>query len=781
MKSKLSILFLLLGLAAFGQNYSKCKIFTDSKGLKALSDLGIPVDHGVVKKDSYFISDFSEAEIRQMKEQGFKIEILVEDVVSWYKERSANQAMTRNSECSQASSGFDPQVPAHFELGSMGGYFTYQEFLDELDEMQQLYPDLITVKAPIANFQTHEGRPIYWVRISDFANTDETEPEVLYTALHHAREPASLSTTLFYMWYLLENYAGSPEIQHLVNDTEIYFVPMINPDGYIENQVNEPNGGGMWRKNKRNNGNGTTGVDLNRNYSYEWGTTGIDFDSNSDIYPGPNSFSEPETQAIKWLCENRDFVFAFNAHTYGNLMLFPIGSATNEFAEDHDYLQALGSHMVQYSGFIAQKSSALYPASGDSDDYMYLEDLAIKPEIFAYTPEIGSDADGFWPAQSDIISICQGMVFSNLALSHAAHNYWVIDETDPTSVVAMSGDFHYTLNRLGIVNDPVSVSIEPLTGILSVGTADPVSAAQNVLVNDSISFVLQPSIQVGDPVVFVLVSDFGAYSQRDTIYKVFGNPTVQFVDEADNTNNWTGGFALTSEAFYTPGTSFADSPNGEYQNFNTESYELNETVDLTHAMQAKVEFYARWAIEDNYDYARLEVSTDDGNTWIGQCGQYTNAGVGGNGGVQPAGEPVYDGFQLDWVLEEISLSSYLGQPVKLRFVMKSDMGVREDGFYFDDFKVLYDVDNAGLQSQELPALKLFPNPAASSLTLSNPKGFHQSLVKIVDLQGKTLRSLQLNSSLKSQEIEINGLPNGVYFLEMEQAGEVSRTKFSVIR
>ncbi|MCE3295825.1 MAG: Carboxypeptidase [Crocinitomicaceae bacterium] len=780
MKSKLSILFLLLGLTAFGQQYSKCKVFTDQKGLKTLTDLGIPVDHGTVKQGMYIISDFSETEIRKMKERGFQVEILVEDVVSFYKERSAKKTMTRDASCNQASSGFDPQLPQHFELGSMGGYFTYQEFLGELDEMQQLYPDLITIKAPIDNFMTHEGRPIYWVKISDFANTDETEPEVLYTAIHHAREPASLSSTLFYMWYLLENYAGSPEIQHLVNDTEMYFVPVINPDGYIENQTNEPDGGGMWRKNKRNNGDGTEGVDLNRNYSYDWGTTGIDFDPASDVYPGTEPFSEPETQAMKWFCENRDFVFAFNAHTYGNLMLFPIGSQTDVFAEDHDYLQALGSHMVQYSGFIAQKSSALYPASGDSDDYMYLSDLDIKPEIFAYTPEIGPDSDGFWPAQADIIPICQGMVFTNLALSHAAHNYWVVKETDPTAVTAMNGYFHYNLNRLGIVDAPVSVSIQPLTGILSVGTAGPVSGAQNVLTEDSISFVLQPAIQVGDEISFVLISDFGTYTQRDTVYKVFGNPTVQFLDQANNAVNWTGGWSTTGEAYYSPSTSFTDSPNDEYQNFNTEVYTFDETIDLTHATQAKIEFFARWEIEDNFDYARLEVSTNGGQNWIGQCGKYSNTGVGGNGGVQPEGEPVYDGFQTDWVLEEISLGAYLGEVIRVRFILESDMGLREDGFYFDDFKVLYDVDNVGLTETALPVLKLFPNPVSSALTLSNPEGFQHTQLRIVDLQGKKLRSIDVNSSLKSQEVETAGLPNGVYFLEMEQNGELSRFKFTVI-
>ena len=780
MKTGLSVLFVLLSSVFYAQGYSKCKVFTDREGLERLNKLGIPTDHGVVKQNTYFISDFSGREIETMKAQGFQVEILIEDVVSFYKKRSRDQKVTRNASCTQQSSGFDPGVPEHFGPGSMGGYFTYQEFLSELDEMQALYPDLITVKAPIDTFLTHEGRPLYWVRISDFADTDEPEPEVLYTAIHHAREPASLSSTIFYMWYLLENYASDPEIQYLVNETELYFIPMINPDGYMENQASEPDGGGMWRKNKRDNGDGSYGVDLNRNYSYEWGTTGISFDTDTDVYPGTGPFSEPETQAVKWFCENRDFHFAFNAHTYGNLLLFPIGSTVDEFAEDHDYLQTLGSHMVQYSHFSARKSSDLYPASGGSDDYMYTAEPN-KPEIFAYTPEIGSDTDGFWPAEADIIPICQGMVFTNLVLAHVVHNYWLVRETDPAALTDISGDFHFTVNRLGIMDAPVTVSIEPLTGIANVGAAALFSSGQNVPADGSISYNLLPGIQDGDEVRYVLLSDFGDYIRRDTVVKTFGSPAVQVFDQAANSGNWTGSWSVTASQYYSPAYSFTDSPGDDYEDFHTGVYTFAQEIDLTHATRAKIEFYARWAIEDNYDYARLEVSTDGGNTWIGQCGKYTNAGVGGNGGVQPAGEPVYDGFQPDWVPEEISLSDYLGETIRIRFILESDMAVREDGFYFDDFKVLYDVDNAGLEAGEPNVYKVFPNPANASLTISGPKAFEQADMRILDLQGKTLVSGTVSSKLKNHRLEVSNLPPGIYFLEISENGQLYRTKFSLVR
>ncbi len=114
-----------------------------------------------------------------------------------------------------------------------------------LDSMALLYPNLITVKQAISPINSIQGRPIYYVKISDNPNVDEPEPEVLYTALHHSREPASLSQLIFFMWYLLENHSTDPDVQFLVNNTELYFIPCVNPDGYEYNKTTNP----IWRWN----------------------------------------------------------------------------------------------------------------------------------------------------------------------------------------------------------------------------------------------------------------------------------------------------------------------------------------------------------------------------------------------------------------------------------------------------------------------------------------------------------------------------------------------------
>src|SRR6185369_15689245 len=116
-----------------------------------------------------------------------------------------------------------------FGYGSMGGYYTYAEVIAQLDSMHALYPQYITARESIgAGIQ---GRALWAVKISDNPNTDEpNEPQVLYTALHHAREPEGMMAVIYYMWWLLEHHDTDPEAAYLINNRQMYFVPVVNPD-----------------------------------------------------------------------------------------------------------------------------------------------------------------------------------------------------------------------------------------------------------------------------------------------------------------------------------------------------------------------------------------------------------------------------------------------------------------------------------------------------------------------------------------------------------------------
>jgi carboxypeptidase T len=695
-----SIFILVISFISFSQNYSRVKVFGTHEELSKLGNLGVAMDHGIRKEGLFFISDFSKDEIAIMQTYGYDYEILISDVEKYYIEILNNPSkepenVLKNTNCTGTSGGgsstFSPATPSNFNLGTMGGYLKYNEMLAELDAMVAQYPNLISAKAPISTFLTVGNRPIYHVKISDNPNTNEAgEPKVLYTAIHHAREPMSLMETIFYMWYLLENYGTNDEVTYLVNNTQMYFVPCINPDGYVYNETTNPNGGGMWRKNRRNNGNGTFGVDLNRNYSYGWGTTGTSSTPSNDTYCGPSAFSEPETQAMRWLVQNNDFEMAFNAHTYAEDILFPIGTTTAEFAPHHDYIQEYTNHMTELNGYFAQKSSGLYPASGDSDDYMYKVDIGVnqKDTVFAHTPEVGT---AFWQPSSQIIATCKEMVFPNLVLAHLTRNYNIIKDTDPSSVPTITGNFNHSIKRLGRQAGPVIVSIEPVLNIVSVGNSITYNLNSQQSSTGAISYSLNPNIQFGDQIKFILKTDNGLWVKKDTIVKTFGAITLQALEDATAVTNWTGTWSTTTSTFVSPSKSFFDGSANNYSNNTNKTYTYVPTISLTQATSAMVSFYAKWGIETDYDFVQFQVSTDGGTTWVGQCGNYTVPGTSANGSVQPNGLPVYEGTQSSWVLEEINLSDYLGQNIKVRFQLRSDGGTTADGFYFDDFKVFYSV------------------------------------------------------------------------------------------
>ena len=774
--------------------YHRARIYYDGpKGILLLANQGLAVDHGKHKFGVYIESDFSENDIQKAKMLGMKVEIQIEDVKKFYVEQNKgidkSTPSEKNASCSGSSSVSYP-VPANYNHGSMGGFLTLTELYQELDDMAALYPNLISVKAPVSTFLTHENRPLYWMRMSDNPNSDEAEPEVLYTAIHHAREPEAMQQLVYYMWYMLENYATNAEVQGILDNTELYFIPMINPDGYQHNVNNDPNGGGMHRKNKRNIGSSNPGVDNNRNYDYIdgsgnsiWGTSGVSFNTNNDTYPGTGPFSEPENQAIKWFVENHDIKLALNNHTSGDLLLYPYGYANNILTPDNSTYVAISGMMVAENGFSNILSSGLYPAAGDSDDFMYGE-TSTHDKIFAFTPEIGGT--GFWPAVNEIDPIAEGMVYLNLTAAHLVTNYAETNDLTAAIVPNISGHFYYDIQRLGL-EDPANftVSIIPISSnILTVGNSNAHNAMSMLQQDyDSISYNLDPAIAAGDLLTYVISVDNGQFLSNDTVTKTYGQSQVLFSDAANSLTNWTVSqtWNTTSSAYYSPSTSITDSPGGNYSNNIDKSITMSSGVNLTNAVAATLSFYGKWEIEAGYDYVQLEISTNGGSSWTPQCGNYTKTGSSN----QATGEPLYDGFQSTWVKEEINLSDYLGQNIMARFTIIADGGVREDGFYFDDFEINVVYGPQGLEEFTENGLYIsqnIPNPSSETTSINYilPQTKGNAYLNITNGMGQIIDKIVLNNTAQNIEVSTSQLPQGVYYYNIEYNDQRSLTKKMIV-
>ena len=763
------------------EKFHKVKInYTSPADLVKLAKQGVCIAHGLHKKNHFFISDFSESEIEKMLSLNFDYEILINDVTHFYKQRNKlSNKSAKNIFCEENENILE--TPENYDFkpsDDFGGFYTYNEMLNELDDMHSLYPEIISARSDIKDetfsssphiHETYEGRYLQWVKISDNPNISEGEPQILYTALHHAREPASLQQLIYFMWYLLENYDSNDSIKQIIDNSELFFVPCVNPDGYIFNETIEPNGGGMWRKNTRD----SHGVDNNRNYSYidengneVWNTSGTSSNPYGSTYAGDGPFSESENRAIRYFVESNNFKIALNNHTYGNLLLYPYGYDYNQTTDDDDIFQFISSALVSENNYDNIISADLYPAAGDSDDFMYgmlnTENNQVREKIFAMTPEIGSS---FWPQASTIEDICKGMLHLNLTAAKMIGNYASLKDFTENFISSNTFSANFELQRLGIIdNGSFNIQIEPISSNIISTTPEININSLNIgeIINESFQIELNESTNSGEDVIFKYILDNGSFSEEIIVKKIFGAPILLFEDESDNYSDyWTidSSWSETFEEYNSPQTSITDSPYSNYSNNALETINLLNDINLSGYSYAEINFNAKWNIESGYDYVQIEISNDGGASWEPQCGKYTRKGVETQ--EDASDEPLYDGNQGEWVNESILLTDYIDQEISIRFKLKSDGGLRRDGFYYDDFKIKALSSSLSSSENTLNKAKIYPIPADNMIYISSEEEIKE--IKVFDVLGKEIMSFNQNNI---ENFSIENLKSGVYIIKL---------------
>ena len=386
---------------------SEVRIFINDKSdITELRKQGLGIEH-IKIYEKYFDALLDSFQIDILKKSGYPYEIIIDDVTKDYLERTKDSREKIKTK--------KPCQPLGFGYGSMGGFYTFSEVVAQLDTMRLLYPNLITVKDSIG--ASIEGRTIWAVKISDNPDVNESEPQVFYNALIHANEQQGMMTIIYFMYYLLENYGTNPEVTYLIDNRELYFVPVFNPDGYAYNEQISPNGGGMWRKNRRDNGGGIFGVDMARNFGYMWGYDNL---GSSPIpsaidYRGTGPFSEPESQTIREFCIEHNFFTSCTYHTFWNIIFPPWGYNLEQTPDSTTFniFIALANSLNGYRNGIYVLPPENYPSNGDVLDWMYGETNE-KNRIFGILPEVGgADDGGFWPPPENIIPLAQENLYSN--------------------------------------------------------------------------------------------------------------------------------------------------------------------------------------------------------------------------------------------------------------------------------------------------------------------------------------------------------------------------------
>ena len=246
-----------------------------------------------------------------------------------------------------------------------GGSDFFADFRDyaaltaRLDGLVEQAPDRVE-KVVIG--ATLEGRPIWAVKIGHGSE------KMLLNGTQHAREWIAAMTATCVADRLVRDYDRDPAIRAFVDRSEVWIVPVVNPDGYQFSWGTDR----YWRKNRRDR----TGVDLNRNFSIAWGGTGSSKNTRSEIYRGAYAFSEPETQALRDLALREHVTKHIDFHAYGQLILYP-WNYTGTPAPDRAKFAAVGDgiasamfaqHQTRYA---LQPGIDLYAAAGTATDWMY--------------------------------------------------------------------------------------------------------------------------------------------------------------------------------------------------------------------------------------------------------------------------------------------------------------------------------------------------------------------------------------------------------------------------
>ena len=522
MKSLLAVsaAICLLGTMAWPQTR---QVFVHTTSLEPLGPMigSGDIEVMVVQKGIGFEGFADRTAVENLEKQGYRVDILVPDYESHLRELLKDHRL------------------------DFGPYYTFSEAVTELNNIHSLHPAITSEPESIG--ASHEGRAIWALKVSSSPGSNNGKPGVLYNGVHHAREPITCSICLGLAKHLCQNYGTDSLCTWLVDNRQIWIIPVLNPDGYV---YNETDPSGSWRKNRRNNG-GSYGVDINRNYTYLWGcdNLGSSPDPADETYRGPSAGSEPEIQAVRELVVREGCIrMDLNYHSYGNLWMFPWGYTTSP-TPDSGLFWDLAREAVAYNGYQPGQSSVVnYYTNGDAKDWFYGEQ-GLKPKCFNFTVEVGTS---FWQAVSDTNIIVQqfnqnlmpNLIAAQAAgiyLAHAGHRVsggngnLSLDPGETAQLLAaVKNKSMYDTARTVAA---VLASADPYVNIVSAQAGYPDLDLRKSAENSSQPFVveLDASCPNGHPVLFTLrLTAEGGYASSDTFSVIAGMADLRYMPTPDN-------------------------------------------------------------------------------------------------------------------------------------------------------------------------------------------------------------------------------------------------------
>jgi Zinc carboxypeptidase/Immune inhibitor A peptidase M6 len=261
------------------------------------------------------------------------------------------------------------------------------------EEFEQIAADNRDITKLVTIGQTVQGQDIVALKVTRRANQtrDGRRPATLFVGAQHAREWITPEMIRRLTHYVIDGYGTDPTLTDLVNTTELWFVPVANPDGY--DWTFQPDQR-MWRKNLAdNNGDGQTapgdGVDPNRNFTTKWGydNEGSSPEPASETYRGPAPASEPETRALDGLMSRIGFEFLINYHSAAELLLWGTGWQVSTPTPDDAIYEAMTGDDANPAvpGYDPDISAELYTTNGETTEHAHS-----TYGVLSFTPEMST-------------------------------------------------------------------------------------------------------------------------------------------------------------------------------------------------------------------------------------------------------------------------------------------------------------------------------------------------------------------------------------------------------
>ncbi|MEO0075375.1 MAG: M14 family zinc carboxypeptidase [candidate division WOR-3 bacterium] len=408
---KFFLLFLLLGNLIFANRWQLARqemkiparldlvkiLIKDNRQLQTLEQWGVIINQ---IRDGYCLAEISPTLFEKLAKKGYQFEILSENISNLYYEN-------------------------FFAESERGRYLTYTEFVDTMH--------VIAINNPlICKLETlglsHQNRLILALKISDSAAIDEMEPAIYFDGNIHGDEKIGWAVCFEFIKYLLNNYNFNPTVSYLVDNREIWIVPMINPDGYVNNV----------RYNGRS-------VDLNRNFGWMWGN-----ESNC----GASAFSENEATFYYDLYRKQPFVIYTTYHAGDSVISNPWSYTTYDSIPEKFVVWYLSAGYSQRGNNYpyGQGSIIMYTINGSSKDYCYgfagevswsIELHNIKtPPASAIDPTFNINKDAMlWLCHKAGHGI-RGRVYDSLTGQPLHAQIWMYPRNYLSYSSPVNGDFH---------------------------------------------------------------------------------------------------------------------------------------------------------------------------------------------------------------------------------------------------------------------------------------------------------------------------------------------------